>query len=52
LSTKCPPADAFQVAAELKAFLASRGIDLSGTQATKTRMALDYFAGQLAAAPS
>ena len=52
LSTKCPPADAFQVAAELKAFLAGRGIDLSGTQATKTRMALDYFAGQLAAADS
>jgi hypothetical protein len=49
LSTKCTPAEAFQVAAELKAFLASRGIDLSGAQATKTRLALDYFAGQLAA---
>ncbi len=52
LSTKCAPSEGFQVAAELKAFLSSRGIDLSGVQATKTRMALDYFAGQLAAAPS
>ena len=40
----------FQVAAETKTFLASRGIDLVGAQATKTRMALEYFAGQLAAA--
>ena len=52
LSTKCAPSEAFQVAAETKTFLAGRGIDLSGVQATKTRMALDYFAGQLAAAPS
>ncbi len=52
LSTKCAPAEGFQVAAELKAFLAGRGIDLSGAQATKTRLALDYFAGQLTAAAS
>jgi hypothetical protein len=45
LSTKCPPADGFRVAAETKAFLADRGIDLSGEQQTKTRRALEYFSG-------
>jgi hypothetical protein len=48
LSTKCEPREAFQVAAETRAFLASRGIDLSGKQQTKTRSALEYFAKQLA----
>jgi hypothetical protein len=45
LSTKCPPGEMFQVAAESRAFLTSRGIDLSGKQQTKTRTALKYFAG-------
>jgi hypothetical protein len=44
LSTRCETGEAFQVAAELGAFLTSRGIDLSGEQETKTRKALDYFA--------
>ncbi|WP_062297980.1 hypothetical protein [Demequina maris] len=44
LSTKCAPAEAFQVAAETKAFLASRGVDLGAPQQTKTRTALEYFA--------
>jgi hypothetical protein len=44
LSTRCGITEAFQVAAELRAFLAARGIDLSGEQETKTRKALDYFA--------
>ena len=35
--------EAFQVAAELRAFLADRGVDLSGEQETKTRKALQYF---------
>jgi hypothetical protein len=48
LSTKCAPTEAFQVAAETRAFLASRGIDLSGKQQTKTRSALEFFAKQLA----
>jgi hypothetical protein len=43
LSTKCPPAKAFRVAAEAKAFLAERGVDLSGEQQTKTRTTLEYF---------
>jgi hypothetical protein len=50
LSTKCAPAEAFQVAAETKAFLAGRGIDLSGEQQTKTRTALEFFAKELRSA--
>jgi hypothetical protein len=45
LSTKCVPAEAFQVAGEMRAFLTRRGIDLLGDQQTKTRTALEYFAG-------
>jgi hypothetical protein len=48
LSTKCEPSEAFQVAAEGRAFLASRGVDLSGEQQTKTRTALEFFAKQFA----
>ena len=43
LSTKCKPADAFQVAAETKAFLLERGVSVSGEQQTKTRTALEFF---------
>jgi hypothetical protein len=50
LSTKCVPSEAFQVAAEARAFLAGHGIDLSGDQETKTRKALDVFARPLRAA--
>ncbi|HET8741981.1 MAG TPA: hypothetical protein VFM41_05115 [Gaiella sp.] len=52
LSTKCAPAQAFQVAAEARAFLAERGVDLDGQQETKTRRALEFFAVQLHVAPS
>jgi hypothetical protein len=44
LSTRCDRNEAFQVAAELRAYLAGLGIDLSGEQQTKTRKALQYFA--------
>jgi hypothetical protein len=47
LSTKCQPSEAFQVAAEAKAFLASRGVNLEGEQQTKTRTALEFFARHL-----
>jgi hypothetical protein len=47
LSTKCEPAEAFQVAAETRAYLSSRGVDLSGEQQTKTRTALEFFAKEL-----
>jgi len=44
LSTKCAPSEMFDVAARSRAFLLSRGVDLSGKQQTKTRTALRYFA--------
>jgi hypothetical protein len=47
LSTKCPPSEAFQVAAETKAYLASHGMDLFAEQQTKTRTALEFFAREL-----
>ncbi len=47
LSTKCLPGETFQVAADVRTFLYKRGIDLSGEQQTKTKTALEYFAGHL-----
>ena len=47
LSTKCLPSEAFQVSAETRAYLAERGVNLGGTQQTKTRAALDFFTNQL-----
>jgi uncharacterized protein DUF5661 len=47
LSTKCAPSEAFQVAAETRAFLTEHGIDLSGEQATKTKKALEFFSRRL-----
>lgn len=44
LSTKCAPAEAFQVAAETRAFLSSAGVEQGDPQQTKTRTALEYFA--------
>jgi len=44
LSTRCATTEAFQAAAEVRAFLAGREVDLSGEQETKTRKALEYFA--------
>jgi hypothetical protein len=49
LSTKCAPSEAFQVAAEARAFLTKRGIDLSGEQETKTKKALEFFSERLQA---
>ena len=46
LSTKCPPAEMFQVAAEARAFLGRHGVNLLGEQQTKTKTALEYFARQ------
>jgi hypothetical protein len=47
LSTRAATNETFQVAAEARAFLAGRGIDLSGEQETKTRKALEFFAREL-----
>jgi hypothetical protein len=46
LSTKCAPAEAFDVAAKTRAFLGGRGIDLAGEQQTKTKTALEFFSRQ------
>jgi hypothetical protein len=43
LSTKCTPNEAFQVAAEARAYLLDQGVNLSGEQQTKTRTALEFF---------
>jgi hypothetical protein len=48
LSTKCTPAEAFNVAAEATAFLSSKGVERTGTQQTKTRTALRFFSKELA----
>jgi hypothetical protein len=50
LSTKCLPGEAFQTAAETRAFLAQRGVDLAGEQQTKTRRALEFFSARLESA--
>jgi hypothetical protein len=50
LSTKCAPSEAFQVAAETRAFLIDKGIDLSADQETKTKKALEFFSKQLMSA--
>ena len=49
LSTKCLPSEAFQVATEARVYLGEHGIDLAGEQQTKTRTALEFFSGELAA---
>ena len=49
LSTKCAPSEAFQKAAELKAFLTQRDIDLTGEQETKTKKALEFYSKRLQA---
>ena len=46
LSTKCLPPEAFQVAAEMRAFLTARGIDTTAEQETKTKRALEFFSSR------
>jgi hypothetical protein len=43
ISTKAEPAEALQVAADVKAYLKQVGIDLTGNQQTKTRAAMEFF---------
>jgi len=52
LSARCGTSEAFQAAAEGRAFLAERGIDVSGEQQTKTSKALQFFSRQLRAGAS
>jgi hypothetical protein len=51
LSAKAAPSEAFQAAAELRAFLAAKGLDVSGEQQTKTKTALEFFAAELSEEP-
>jgi hypothetical protein len=48
LSTKCAPAEAFDVATETRAFLGRHGVDLGSEQETKTKKALEFFAAEAA----
>jgi hypothetical protein len=50
LSTKCAPAETFDVAMKVRAFLAGKGVPMTGEQQTKTRKALTFFARELARA--
>jgi hypothetical protein len=47
LSTRCRTREAFQVAAEARAYLAAHGVEVSGEQQTKTRKALRHFSNDL-----
>jgi hypothetical protein len=47
LSTKCAPADWFEGATRSRDYLAGKGLNLTAEQSTKTRTALEYFAGLL-----
>ena len=47
VSTKCLPEEAFQVAAEFKAYLAGHGIALGADQAAKTKTSLEFFSARL-----
>jgi len=49
LSTKCLPTEAFQVAAEARAYLHKHGISTEGIQQTKTKSALEIFGAELRA---
>lgn len=51
LSIKSAPSNAFKVAAETRAHLASHGIDLTADQQTKTKTALKHFASRLPSQP-
>ena len=51
LSTKCAPAEAFQVAAESRAFLAERGIEIAaGRRPRRRARRCEFFSKQLAKA--
>ncbi len=47
LSTKCLPAETFQVSAEARIYLKQHGVALGGVQQTKTKTALEFFSGEL-----
>jgi nitrogen fixation protein FixH len=48
VSTKCAPTDWFVTATRSRDYMRRIGVNLTGEQTTKTRTALEYFAGLLA----
>ena len=53
LSTKCQPGGGpRRSTAELRRFLADKGVDLTGEQQTKTKTALEFFSAELQAKPA
>jgi hypothetical protein len=49
VSTKCLPKEAFQVAADFKAYLAGHGVVLGADQSAKTKTTLEFFSARLEA---
>jgi hypothetical protein len=47
ISTKCLPKEAFQAAANFKAYLAGKGIALGADQSAKTKASLEFFTASL-----
>jgi len=47
VSTKCLPKEAFQVAADFKAYLGGHGIVLGADQSAKTKSSLEFFSAKL-----
>ena len=47
LSTKCRPSEAFQAAAETRAYLEGQGLEVEADSHTKTKATLEFFAGRL-----
>jgi hypothetical protein len=47
VSTKCVPAEAFEVGAAFKSYLASKSIALGADQAPKTKTSLEFFSAKL-----
>ena len=47
VSTKCFPKEAFQVAADFKAYLAGHGVVLGADQSAKTKSSLEFFSARL-----
>jgi hypothetical protein len=49
LSTKCEPREGLEVAAEVRAYLEGKGVDMTSEQQTKTKTALEFFSSELQA---
>jgi len=50
LSTKCLPGEGIDTAAQVRAYLAAKNLDLDSEQQTKTKTAFEFFSAELRAA--